>query len=109
MKNIISKIEGTWIELKKIQLTNEQKELLSSQKEEDKEFKLELANTIKLEREITLTQEESVIYQDVYDRIKPTLSAEDAYQLISINIYKTDRISGILNCRVNSEHKQIRF
>jgi hypothetical protein len=109
MKNIVSNIEGNWKELKKVDLTTEQKELLYSQKEEDKELKLELVNSIKLQREVTLTSEESVIYQDIYERVKPVLKVGDTYQLIGINIYIDSKTSGILNCRVNSEHKQIRF
>lgn len=41
-----------------------------------------------------------------YNLVKPTLKDTDVYQLISIDMVDN---KGILNCRVNGEHKQIRF
>lgn len=109
MRNIVSNTEGTWKELRKVELTTEQRELLVSQKEEDKTSKAELINTIKANRETLLTSEESITFEEIYNRVKPTLKTEDIYQLIGINIFVSGKTFGILNCRVNGEHKQIRF
>ena len=109
MRNIISNNEGTWKEFKRVELTTEQQTLLVSQKEEDKISKAELMATIKAQREVSVTSEDIVIFDALYNKVKPTLKAEDVYQLIAINIYYGEKTFGILNCRVNAEHKQIRF
>jgi hypothetical protein len=44
------------------------------------------------------------------EELRDELKEKDTYQLISINLTeKEDKFTGILNCRVNGEHKQIRF
>ena len=106
MKNLQSLIEGTWIELKQVQLTVEQKTLILSQEESDNEAKAILIEEIKTLREVEAQEEDALIAQAKYHEIKPTLKQTDVYQLISFDI--TDN-KGILNCRVNGEHKQIRF
>jgi thiamine biosynthesis lipoprotein ApbE len=95
--------------VKKVELTTEQKALLISQKEEDKVSKLELQNTIKAQRESAISKKESAIFDALYNKVKPTLNDGDVYQLIAINIHYAEKTFGILNCRVNGEHKQIRF
>jgi transcriptional regulator with GAF, ATPase, and Fis domain len=109
MKNIVSNIEGTWKEIKKIELTTEQKALLISKKEEDKEAKLLLQNTLKIEKEVLVTPESASVYNEIYNKVKPTLKDGEVYKLISINISYGEKTHGILNCRINGEHKQIRF
>jgi transcriptional regulator with GAF, ATPase, and Fis domain len=109
MRNIVSNIEGTWKEIKRVELTTEQKELLKSQKEEDKASKLVLQNTIREQREISVTPESVTIFNAIYNKVKPTLKDSDVYQLIAINISYGEKTFGILNCRVNGEHKQFRF
>jgi hypothetical protein len=109
MKNIVSNIEGTWKEIKKVELTTEQKELLKSQKEEDKASKLVLQNTIKEQKEISVSPENIVIFDAIYNKHKPTLKEDDVYKFIAINISYGEKTHGILNCRINGEHKQIRF
>ena len=106
MKNLQSLIEGAWIELKQIQLTVEQKTLILSQEESDNEAKAILIEEIKTLREVEAQEEDALIAQAKYYEIKPTLKQTDVYQLIS---FDTTDNRGILNCRVNGEHKQIRF
>ena len=110
MKNLQSRIEGTWIELKQVQLTEEQKSLLLTMNEEDQGSKIELINEIKSLTETVAQEEDIILVQAKYEEVKPTLKETDVYQLISadVNINETV-LSGILNCRVNGEHKQIRF
>jgi hypothetical protein len=109
MRNIVSNNEGTWKEIRRVELTTEQKELLKSQKEEDKASKLVLQNTIKEQKEMSVTPESVTIFNAIYNKHKPTLKESDVYQLIAINISYGEKTHGILNCRVNGEHKQIRF
>jgi len=110
MKQIQSKIEGTWVELTPVKLTEEQKALLMSTKEEDLEAKKELLVEIKSTREKVLNQFEIEIAQDIYDSLKPELKEMDVYELISVDMILTGETGkGIINFRFNGEHKQIRF
>jgi hypothetical protein len=109
MENYQSTIEGKWVKINNVETTETEQELLRSTKEEDKVAKAELVETIKSKRFTTLTATKSKEFVDLYNSIKPALQETDEYQLISIDVCKTDRLSGILNCRINGEHKQIRF
>lgn len=110
MKNFQSTIEGTWVELKPVQLTEEQKNLLMSTDEADKEAQKELRDFIKSEREGEVDEVKATEFTNFYEGIKPELKDGDNYQLIAIDLSeKEDKFTGILNCRVNGEHKQIRF
>jgi hypothetical protein len=110
MKNYQSTIEGTWVELLPVQLTKEQQSLLMSRKEEDLEAKAELIAEIRTKREVAVSEEESSIASSIYNSNKPLLSETDTYQLISVDMTLTGETGkGIINCRVNTEHKQIRF
>jgi hypothetical protein len=104
-----STIENKWVKINKIEVTETEQELLRSKNEEDKVAKLELMQTIKSKRHTNLTATKSKEFVDFYNKVKPALKETDNYQLISMDISKTDKLSGILNCRVNGEHKQIRF
>lgn len=107
MKNIQSTTEGTWIELKPIQLTTEQETIIAS---EDEQAKVELITLIKSQREVIAEISDSELAQSKYTEIKPVLKTTDNYQLISMDVtINNQSMSGILNCRVNGEHKQIRF
>jgi hypothetical protein len=46
----------------------------------------------------------------LYDSIKPEISEEKVYSLISLDVEDYgDGYTGILNCRVDEEHVQVRF
>lgn len=110
MKTYQSIIEGTWIELLPVQLTEEQKALMISIKEEDKEAKKSLMENIKSQREGLVDIKKEGELNSFYNSVKPELKQKDVYQLISINVSERgDNFTGILNCRINGEHKQIRF
>lgn len=106
MKNLQSTVEGTWVELKQVQLTEEQKTLLNSNDEANQEAIKALLAEIKSLREVEAQEEDVVLAQAKYEEVKPTLKETDVYQLISFNITGNN---GILNCRLNGEHKQVRF
>jgi len=110
MKTYQSVEEGTWVELLPVQLTKEQRDLIRSNKEEDIEAKQELSALIKSQREGLVDIEREGELNSFYNSIKPELKENDVYQLIAIDVAeKENSFSGILNCRINGEHRQIRF
>jgi len=104
-----STIENKWVKINKIEVSETEQELLRSTNEEDKVAKLELMQTIKSKRYTNLTTTKSKEFVDLYNKVKPVLKETDNYQLISMDVSKTDKLLGILNCRINGEHKQVRF
>lgn len=109
MKNYKSITEGTWVEVLKVELTEEQKALMVSTNEEDKEAKLTLLEEIKAQREVKVSKGKAAELISFYNTIKPVLKETDVYQLISADLSEATPFAGILNCRVNGEHIQIRF
>ena len=107
MKQFQSTIEGTWIELKQVELTEEQKTLLMSKEEGDKDAKLALFEEIKSQREGVVDAAKSAELITFYESKKPELKAKDIFQLITADV--NESFNGIINFRVNGEHKQIRF
>ena len=107
MKQFESIVEGTWVEVKQVQLTEEQKTLLMSREESDKDAKLALAQELKSQREGAVDAAKSAELVAFYESKKPELKAEDVFQLITADV--NESFNGIINFRVNGEHKQIRF
>lgn len=103
MKTLHSKIEGTWVELKRVQLTEEQKDLLKSKDQKTIDY-------VKSQREVSAEFSDSEKAQSKYNEVKPVLGNDDTYEFIAIDLeIDEDLVSGILNFRLNGEHKQIRF
>jgi hypothetical protein len=110
MKNIQSTTEETWIELVPVELTEAEQTLLISTKEEDKVAKEELIAEIKTKKEKALSTEEVEIATSIYNSFKPSLEETDEYQLISVDMTLLGPVGkGLINCRVNGVHQQIRF
>jgi hypothetical protein len=110
MKNYQSTIEETWVELLPVELTETQLELIQSTKETDAEAKSELIAEIKELKEGAVSSELTEKLNTVYTSLKPELKEEDVYQLISADFSeKENKFTGIINCRVNGEHKQVRL
>jgi t-SNARE complex subunit (syntaxin) len=110
MRNFQSTTEGTWIELLPVQLTEEQKTLMISTNKENEEAKQTLMETIRAQRESIVSSEKQEQLNSFYNLIKPEVGENDVYDFVSANLSKKEsKISGILNFRVNGEHKQIRF
>lgn len=110
MKNLQSISEGTWVELLPVTLTEEQKTLLNSNNVKDKSKIDELFKYIKSQREVALALEDEAIAESIYTANKPVLEEGETYELISVNMTLTEgSASGIINFRINGEHKQIRF
>lgn len=111
MKNFQSNVEGSWTEIVNVPLTEEQRTLLASRDEADLEEKTALRATIKSQREVAVDDEKATVLNAFYDTVKPALKVNETYSLIGINVSEPveNAFSGILNCRVNEEHKQVRF
>jgi hypothetical protein len=109
MKTYQSTTEGTWVELLQVTLTEEQKSLIMSTNEEDREAKLVLVENIKSQREAVVSKDKAEELISFYNTIKPVLKETDVYQLISADLSEENPFQGILNFRANGEHKQIRF
>jgi hypothetical protein len=112
MKTLNSTIEGTWVEIKQVELTQEDKKLLESTNDTDLEAKKVLIDKIKTERESVALESDATLAKTTYESKKPTLKSTDTYQLISADFIINDDNTinnGIINCRVNGEHVQIRL
>lgn len=110
MKNLQSTIEGTWVEIKPVTLTEEQQTLMMSSETSDLEAKTALMAEIKSRREVAPKKADKTLAVAKYAEIKPKLAENDAFELIAMDVVVSEAaLSGILNYRVNNEHKQIRF
>jgi hypothetical protein len=110
MKILTSNTEGVWLSPTIVQLTAEEHVILQSEKETDTVAKAALLETIKTNRETPASAEDATEGQTIYEFNKPVLKETDTYQLISVDL-RIDGLNknGIINCRVNGDHKQIRF
>jgi hypothetical protein len=111
MKTFQSTIEGAWTKIVPVQLTDVQKELLLSTKDEDKDAKRILSQEISSQMNGIPNSEETAQLNSLYNSVKPELKEDESYQLLSITVlgHEDEELSGILNYRINKEHKQIRF
>ena len=69
-----------------------------------------LMDSIREQMTVTLDDAKKAELEAFYESKKPELKEGDEYQLIAMDITERgDVYTGILNCRVNGDHKQIRF
>lgn len=110
MKNYQSTEEGIWIEVLNPDLTQEFALLQELLAEQQYEAARDVQNAIKVQREGTVPEEKLTDLNVLYQTHKPEIPDGISYQLIAMDISEIDgEFGGILNCRVNGEHKQIRF
>ena len=110
MKILTSITEGVWLSPIITQLTAEEHVILQSEKETDAVAKAALLAAAKTNRENPASMEDAAEGQIVYEFHKPILKETDTYQLIAVDLNIDDTCkNGIINCRINGEHKQIRF
>lgn len=110
MKNYQSTQEGQWVELLTPDLTQEM--LLMKELIEEKKFDAlrELQEAIRIQREGPVSAEKADELNQLYLTQKPTVPEGQTYQLIAMDVtQRGDSFGGILNCRVNGEHIQVRF
>ena len=110
MKTIYSNIEGSWLEIKPLELTPEDLELSHSEDESLQSERKLLLDRLNELRSSPATSEDSLIAESKYSEVKPELVGDQVYQLIDFTLIISEKTtSGILNCRIGTEHKQIRF
>lgn len=100
---VLTLINGTWKQRITISLTNEEKLLRQNFEESKKQDKKALALKIKNNSLTNASANDSVSAQTIYDSNKIAGAT-----LISVEIFLPNG-NGIINCKVNKEHRQIRF
>jgi hypothetical protein len=110
MKILISNTEGVWFDPIHIELTTEERELTQSVNVADEEAKAAIFAIIKANQENPAATADATEAQAVYEFHKPVLEEINTYEFISVNLcIDGTRKNGIINCRINGDHKQIRF
>lgn len=108
MKHLHSIEEEKFVELVKVELSKEEQDILFSDASE--EIKTPIYERIKNEREKTATKADIKTAISFYKKIKPVIEDDYTYELISFDVtFDSTKASGLLNYRINKEHKQIRF
>lgn len=110
MKTLQSTVEGVWYESKPMPISAEQRLLLRSTKPSDATAKSELKELIAQQSKVSPKADDKTTAVDKYTQVKPTVGPDDVYELISCEVFIADsEVTGILNCRINGDHKQVRF
>lgn len=109
MKNLQSIEEGKWVEIVSVSLTEEEKTLLVSTNPADKEAKEALILEVQAKATTAASKKDAAIAKAKYEEVKPVLEEGETYEFIAMDIVLGETVSGILNFRINGEHKQIRF
>jgi hypothetical protein len=102
MKNL-TLINNSWKQLIEIQLTDSEKTLLSDLSKDKQEERKLLLERIQEQSLIDANTEDALAAQALYESYKI-----EGATFIAVDITLPDG-SGIINCRINGEHKQIRF
>jgi hypothetical protein len=75
-----------------------------------REARRSLMESVEEQSTVVLDASKVAELEAFYESKKPELKDGDDYQLIGVDLLEAgDSYSGILNCRVNGEHIQIRF
>jgi hypothetical protein len=100
--------ETNWFEIKGVTPTTDQQTILQSGTDEQK---LSVMKSINEQRKVIAQDSDAAIAEAAYEANKPALKETDVYQYIATDMTIDDngKASGIINCRINGEHKQIRF
>jgi hypothetical protein len=109
MKNFQLKKDSAWVEVLNNEVTEEQKAILVSDISQD--GKTALLEELYAKKEVLVEEDKAAELDLFYDTIKPSLKESEVYELIALDLVETNEKTyfGILNCRVNAEHIQIRF
>jgi hypothetical protein len=99
---VVTLINNEWKELVNSNMTNQEESFILNENNPLEE-RMELLNNIKQRQYQSISTEEEIIVQNLYNQNNISNS-----ELINVNIYLPEQ-RGIINCRVNNEHKQIRF
>ncbi len=110
MKNTSSIVEGVWIENKSINLTTNQLAVLTQESEVISPEKQAVIDLIAASQNLPVSEEATALVMTKYAEKKPKLKETDIYEFISADFSINGKnISGLINCRINEEQKQVRF
>lgn len=110
MKHYQSTIEGTWVEILPVTLTEEQQAIMSSIDKYPAEDVKAVMDTINEQKTGAVHEDMAQLLTTFYNTKKPELKETDTYQLVAMDVTENNGdLFGILNCRVNGEHVQVRF
>ena len=102
MKNL-KLINNEWKQAVAVNITEEERALLSGRNESDREERKALADHIASQSLVSADIADAEVAQTIYDQHKI-----EGAEFISVDVLLPNKI-GIINCRLNGEHKQIRF
>lgn len=70
-----------------------------------------IGKTIRQNATVDVSDEELVELDALHEKLKPELPEGSVYEVIALNATRHPGgvLSGILNCRVNGQHVQVRF
>jgi len=102
MKNL-TLLNNQWKQKVAIELNEEEKTLLQNFNEDKRLDRKSLSERVIAESFTSADAEDASVAQDLYDQH----NIEGA-EFISVDVLLPNKI-GIINCRLNGEHKQIRF
>ena len=108
MKNLQSKVEGTWIDVQNVELTKEEQDILFSNVKENEEAKKALQEAIEVKRNVAASSEDSKFAQDIYEANKPKLEEGDVYELIIAIVIPINK-KGTISYKVNGKYAQVHF
>jgi 3-mercaptopyruvate sulfurtransferase SseA len=103
MKKQLRLINGEWKQILNPNLTPEERAVLENTRPENLAAIRELAENINARSVVAALAEDSATAQTIYDQHKI-----EGAEFIDCHIALPDG-SGLINCRVENEHKQIRF
>lgn len=110
MKNFEKIGDGAWTRNIVPVLTEAQRTLLTSKEEADAIAKAEVNAYIASNMRAEATAEEVTALDAAYEANKPVVKEGNTYSFIHCVIsLKDDKATGLINCRVNGEHIQVRF
>lgn len=99
----LSLINGVWKVRKDPNITNEEKNILNDRDPSNNELRKNTLDSIRSRSFEDANNEDALLAQSLYDQY----ALSDAI-FISADISLPDN-HGIINCRLNNEHQQIRF
>lgn len=110
MKKLISKNEGVWFEETIVPVSEGQINLIRSREDSDATARQELLDSLYSQRYSTPDTESLNIAQTKYDELIQSEMEGLSYSLIKCIMKIENGVArGIINLRVDNEHKQIRF
>jgi hypothetical protein len=111
MNRYNSTSEFVWVKFLQTQLSDEERQILHPRSKSTPAEIAAARAAIDSRSRIPATEQETERLNTFYNNIKPTLKEDQVYSLISVDITESTNgaYRGILNCRINGEHRQVRF